>query len=117
MVYRDLAEQDFQAPCFLVQEMKRVHEREIGDFQRTNYSIIIKYFPSNPNCSKECWDQEFQLMKLFRLYEDLKLLPTSMESEVVAGVLEFRINFSIRYKIKTESGPDFVELNVQTGMK
>lgn len=117
--YGEKVEQCFNTPSFYVKELSFGYEPQVGNFQKNNYSFVIQYFPSKTSRrkNKDCREMNTELMKLFRFYEDLRLHPTSMSSNVLDETGQFMVDFDVRHKIVAESGPMFEELEVRSDLK
>jgi len=110
-------EQNFKEESFSVREIEQSHHQQIGEYQRTSYLYEIKYFPSNDRANKTCREMGFNLMRLFRFYEDMKLHPTSMSHRIINNVLQFNIGFDIRYKFVDAEGEKFTGLEIRSDLK
>lgn len=112
----ETSEQNFTKASFSVRELEQSHRKQISNHQRTNYHYEIKYFPSSDRPNKDCREMGFNLMNLFRYYEDMKLHP-SMNHRIIDGVLQFNLEFNIRYDFNSDEGEKFAELEVRSDLK
>jgi len=103
-VYGEGKKQDFAKPSFSVREIDRQYYKQVGGFIRTNYQLLIEYFPTvSKRQNTECRTMGLELLKIFNFYEDLKLHPTEITHEIHDEVLQFHIDFSIRYEMVDNS--------------
>lgn len=110
-------EQGFTRPCFVVRQLNINHEREIGDYQRANYTFMIEYFPDEQEQNKACREMEFKLMNLFRFWEAMRIKPASISSAIVDGVLQFDLTLNVRYLIDNGAGEMIQNLEMESEVK
>lgn len=93
-IYAHSVEQGLEEPCFLIQLIDYNKEQLLGSRSIRRLPFDVLFFPSQGE--GQCWEVAEKLMDALNIITTVdgdKFAGSKMESNLVDGVLHFRVNF------------------------
>lgn len=107
--------QGLKEPCFFIALLNPTQTQIVGARYFRNNPFMIQYFPRNAEDNIELHDvasELFEALEYITLANNDTLHGTSMEYEIVDGVLNFRVNYNAYLLKKAEPIDTMEELEV-----
>lgn len=107
-VYEDDVAQGLEEPCFFISVLKPEHSPLLGTRGIRRNPFDIQYFPKESGSNTELYsvaERLMYVMEYITLSDGLPLRGTSMNYEVIDGVLHFFVNFNLIVIQPTEENP------------
>jgi hypothetical protein len=90
--------QGLKEPCFFIVLLNPTHTQFIGQRYFRNNPFMIQYFPKNEEDNIEMHDvasELFEALEYITLSNGDSLQGTSMNYEIIDGVLHFKVNYNM----------------------
>lgn len=118
-IYQDDVKQGLKRPCFFIAVLKPEFSSLLGTRGINRNPLDIQYIPSDPGKNAEMFDVAGKLaeaLAFITLPDGDILRGTSMNYEVVDGVLHFFVNYNLTLvQVSTEETPmESLDINVGT---
>lgn len=110
--------QDLNEPCFLIVVVDYLKEQLLGSRSIRRLPFDVHFFPSQGN--KQCWEVADRLMNALEIITTVdgdKFAGTSMEANIVDGVLHFKVNFNFIATVSTADFDNMSEIKVTSTVK
>lgn len=119
-ICREEKQQDFQAPCFLVQCVNHECRLFFGKRYFRQNQFCIRYFPETKEKeSEECCavaERLFTCLKYLEMDDDF-VMGTKMNYEMADGILHFSVNYDMFIYRIADAVPTMEEITSETSVE
>ena len=112
-IHANSIEQGLEEPCFLIVLINYTKEQLLGNRSIRRLPFDIHFFPSQGE--SQCWEVADKLMNALNIITTVdgeKFAGSSMDAEIVDGVLHFRVNFNFIASVSDVAMDKMEEINV-----
>lgn len=95
--------QGLKEPCFFISVLQSVQTAQLGTRFFRKYPFVVQYFPENDGCNSELHrvgTELFTVLEYITLPDTWALRGTDMNYETVDGVLQFKVVYTVFFRIE-----------------
>lgn len=116
-IYGENVKQGLEEPCFFIKPLKVINKPLLGKRKQRTYPFDIAYFPKEGNAEMmEVSEKALDGLEYITLTNGDVLRGTSLESEIVDGVLHISVNYIV-FLNDTSTGESMEGVTTDIGVK